>query len=227
MTVSDESFDYSATLLPDFLSKDLWSEVEACKLLADLDPQPRRNERDCARYSIPSLRTGQPAERAQIERFERILDTWRGSDHSAWLGNERNPFALDTAGRRKFTIDYFVDWAIGRRIEIPWLDWAEGKGYLGRKHPLGTAGGPNIMVIDLDAPYLSQRLIDLIEAAEAVWNPDRHKKGERKPKNSDVVAFLVGKRGWERTTLVEAAATIVRPAQAPRGRPKKSGKKSS
>jgi len=224
MTMPEDAFDYAATVLPDFLSMDLWGEVEACKLLADLDPRPRRDGRSYPRYSVPSLRTGDPAPRGQIERFERILDTWKGTDHSAWLGSERNPFALDASGRRKFAIDYFVDWAIGRRIEIPWLDWAEGKGYLGRKHPLGTAGGPNTMVIDLDAPYFSQRLIDLIEAAEAVWNPDRQKSGKRKPQNSDVVAFLV-KRGWEGTTLVEAAATIVRPVQARRGRPKGSGKK--
>lgn len=218
----DDMFDYSATVLPDFLSMDLWGEVEACKLLAELDPRLCPGGRDYSRLSIPSLVSRRPAARKQIEKYERILGIWRNSDHSAWMENEKNPFKLDANGRRKCSVDYFVDWAIGRRISVPWLDWAEDKGYLGRKRRLGSPGGANSILVNLDAPHISQKLIDLIEAAEAVWNPERLKSGQRKPVNGDVVAFLV-KRGWEPGALAEAAATIVRPPKAKKGRPKKPG----
>ena len=220
MSMTDETFDYSATALPDFLSMDLWGEVEACKLLANLDPRNFGSGPTGSRFAVKAL-DGRPATDAQVDNFERILNVWRSCDHSAWLQSEQNAFVLDRQGRRKFAVGYFIDWAIERGIPIPWLDWALDSGRLKELSAL-VVRSKDLRVIDPKAKNASTLFIDLYDAREKFWGKA---SGEDEPTNDEVIIFLKKERGWVSKNLLAAAPAIIRPDTSTKGRSTRRKKK--
>lgn len=218
--MTDETFDYSATALPDFLLMDLWGEVEACKLLANLDPRNCGSGLSASRFAFKAL-DGRPAAGAQVDNFERILDVWRSCDHSGWLQSEQNAFVLDKQGKRKFAVGYFIDWAIDRGIPIPWLDWALDCGRLKELSAL-VVRSKNLRVIDPKAKHASTLLLDLFDAQEKFWG---EASGEREPTNDEVIIFLKRERGWVSNNLLAAAPAIIRPDASTKGRSTRRKKK--
>lgn len=131
---------------------------------------------------------------SQRERLQRI---WDSGNHP-----NLNPPA------------YYIDWALAKGFDVPWLNYAIKKGYYTPKQEktkredkkTGIEGGN----------YVSDKLSLLKQAAAKFWSNADPVDRTTHPDNRLVVAWLC-ERGYSHS-LAESAASIIRPEWAPTGR---------
>lgn len=198
--------------LPKYLRLDNWIPTDAFLLLIGVLPDER--------YLTPGKKYGGfvgvmtldgRARRTEDEADMEFLDlglNWKMLEE-IWASGEhplRNPPM------------YYVEWAIGKGFEIPWLPWAEEYGLPGLSS--GTSAGTARNSTNSDGSagrhFVSDKLAKLNQTAEKYWSrADRNDRGTH-PKKADVVDWLI-RQGFSET-LADSAATIIRPEWAPTGR---------
>jgi hypothetical protein len=94
---------------------DSWSIQEAMSIFAGIDPAS-----DGLRYTRGTLLPlyQDPFEFDEVsagEIYENLWDIWR----SGWNAGVHNP------DQEHFSVRYFIDWAISKKVIIPWLHWAK------------------------------------------------------------------------------------------------------
>lgn len=206
----------NAAELAHLLKYDTWTPNQAFCLFCELSPT-LFDDATNPDLVMPEAIRSSPA----FEKFFQLWDIWMSG-----IPIREEAYAYSPA--------YYVNWAKAKKIEIPWLAWAEGSGYMvpAEKASIAPANERDIKmdatkittvqaVVD-QAPavagraHVSDKLAKLIQASARFWaNADREDRSTHEL-NATVVAWLVD-RGYSQT-LAESAATIIRPEWAPTGR---------
>jgi hypothetical protein len=162
--------------LEKYLLQDWWSPIKAVILLAGFDPDrsPLTGDREIAN---PRLLIAGEMFCGTLEIW-RILDIWEGSDH-------RSAEQRLTNGGIEYSSGYCIQWAIKKRINIPWLDWAVENGLA------STVKSSNSQ----DAPPRSRR--DFLAITNVLVGALIDKRTEEPYKDAVVTCQLLASKGIE------------------------------
>ena len=202
-----EKPDY-ADQLEDWLRYELWFTKQAFAFFSEVDPESKFYDEEYALNKMFDFDLD-----AAYENVERLHKIW-------WNGRDRDD-------KEAFPPIHFIDWAVKKRIEIPWLAWAQENNLIPAsaitlKENTNTPQDQKQVSFEgailpvTKGDHISDKLTALNQAAQKFWaNADRNDPGTH-PKNPAVAAWLV-KKGLSET-LADKAATIVRPEWAHTGR---------
>jgi hypothetical protein len=152
--LSDKFSKYQPNRLHSWFKFDNWTAYEGLLILCDIDPD-RIPYNTNGEPNLEELRPEKLVDLPPSERFEReciqFLDGIRplarrtieiiGASSSEMLIFERQ-FLYEKRLRiwnsgnhteKRYPPKYFINWAISKDIEIPWLDWAKSHNYYGDK----------------------------------------------------------------------------------------------
>jgi hypothetical protein len=200
--------------IEEWLLYDTWSESQSLCLIAGLDPNqqidpiedfPGLDEAEVMFALSPGsyrpLGVLPPFSREDLAAIER-LNTAREKASRIW----ETVFEMDRPMRR----EHVIQWARSKRIEIPWLDFANKSGWLSAT-PDSEKSAP-----DETGIHKSDLLQHLNQAATRFWRNIDPSDKQAHPSNSTVAKWLVGK-GYL-PSLAKHGATIIRPTWAAKGR---------
>jgi hypothetical protein len=109
-------------------------------------------------------------------------------------------------------LSFYIDWALSKKTEIPWLNYAIEKGFYKSKQ-LHETDKP---IAEKERAHLSNDLAILNQAATKFWANADPSDDTTHPINSIVSTWLI-QRGFS-ATLADKGATIIRPEWATTGR---------
>ncbi len=196
--------DY-ANELAHWLRFDYWSPNQAFAILCEDNPNNEGKGLGGGQLEFDRL--------AVKKRIKLLSEIW-------WSGNDQIQCEF-------FPPQHFIEWAIQKGIDVPWLSWAQANHLIpasaitlkeNTDTPQDAAQGKSE---DSGLPvtkgeHISDKLTALNKAAQTFWANANRKDPETHPKNSDVQASLE-KKGLS-GSLAAKAATIIRPEWAHTGR---------
>ncbi len=195
-----------------WLKFDVWSRNEAALIFADINPESVVNDFKWATTfrgaTILARDNAGDLICYGVEDDGTIV--YGGTDELNHLHGYCSDLQRILAEKDQARPKEWIDIAISKKIDLPWLEWAEKRGLVGHTDALDVPTPTN-------RAHVSNKLAKLNQAAFRFWaNADRDDRGTH-PSNDDVAAWLADQAGFS-STLADKAATIIRPEWVPVGR---------